>query len=76
MDAENRKSKKVIFNFLIVIALTYAYILFVFILPKMFDGSMLNTINTINDYFVIPIYILSGIIMGLSSWKAVLKKDK
>ncbi|MDA2637480.1 hypothetical protein PDQ79_23565 [Bacillus cereus] len=74
MGAENRKNKKVIFNFLIVMALTYAYILLVFILPKMLDDSMRNTINTINDYFVIPVYILSGIIIGLSSWKAVLKR--
>lgn len=74
-ENEKRKNKKVIFNAILGLNLTCMYIFFVFILPEMADGSTRNTLNTINDYFVIPLYILIGVIIGLSSWKAVLKKS-
>lgn len=74
-ESEKRKNKKIIFNAILGLNLTCMYIFFVFILPEMAGGSTRNTLNTFNDYFVIPLYILIGIIIGLSSWKAVLKKS-
>ncbi|MGE7869329.1 hypothetical protein ACQKNO_24735 [Bacillus paramycoides] len=75
-ENEKRKNEKVILNAILGMTLTVGYILFAFILPEMFDSPMPNSIKTIDDYIVFPLYILTVSILAINSWKAVLKKDK